>query len=305
MYVFPGATVLAGISLYIVRLHAHGRNCEDHASRTLGSSVNWDKRARFFVDCVGLPGGANAEDEHCFAFSKLNQTAVFRDALLLYASDRWVNHDKRLPSTSLALSFLDFGDLEVQGGDGKTQREKRRKFFFMPVDDSFALSLAAGARELGAPGALAKRIMASTAQRKASGAFSIFDYFNRQQEDGIQERFAPLTDSKDIQLCIVHASAGHDSDDSAGPGGAIFIDVYGEYPIERLQKLMKDVMKFYDYGAFASAASDVAALVLAAPGSAAAVVGAANAASAFPTGMPSIIKPKQLYWFDLTSFNEL
>ena len=69
-------------------------------------------------------------------------------------------------------------------------------------------------------------------------------------DDGVVERYAPLTDLNDVQLCIitkkVRGGVGSDEDSSARSGqhgGLMFLDVYGDNVFEKLQSLVTDVMK--------------------------------------------------------------
>ena len=56
----------------------------------------------------------------------------------------------------------------------------------------------------------------------------------------VRERFAPLTESGDIQLCVHIGSA---NGESGAPNPRMFLDVYGDEPYNKLGTLVKKVLK--------------------------------------------------------------
>jgi hypothetical protein len=218
-----------------------------------------------------------------------------------------VHKDGALPSSSLTMGLLDFGDLEVQTGDGKTQREKRRQLLFVPLHDSAASDLCSGAKPLGDPGILApiskrKRgfVRDTNTWNFVQSAIKTFSSMvSVHKADGVWERYAPLTSTGDIQLCLVHSLGGGDNGNgSAGGGdesdgsvrkrpngggsGTMFLDIYGDNVPTRLNVLMEEIMDFAE-----------------------AVTAGGSSAKIDPQSKGREEVKKKLFWLDLACFNNM
>jgi hypothetical protein len=329
MFVFPFVALALKFWFYYRRYQQHKAYCESVKTQCRISATNttkWDEKVRVYIGHISLSGatkGSSTEEGgETLSLAQHDATDRFRDALLLYANDRWVHKDKCLPSQSVSMGLLDFGDVEVQSGDGKTQRQKRRQLLFLPLDESTSADLGSGAQPLGKPGMLAPLSCtmgdsSTTLPDEKKSAWSIVksalqtvssSMGSKYKVDGVWERFAPLTDSGDIQLCIMHSSGGASSsfvdglgdDDSEGSGkrksksggggnnnsGSIFLDIYGQNVPARLNALMEEVMEF-------------SASVSSGGG-----VGEKEKEGDKTTSSSPQPKPP-LFWLDLTSFNKM
>eukprot|EP00613_Pedinella_sp_CCMP2098_P040999 CAMPEP_0171785634 /NCGR_PEP_ID=MMETSP0991-20121206/62808_1 /TAXON_ID=483369 /ORGANISM="non described non described, Strain CCMP2098" /LENGTH=291 /DNA_ID=CAMNT_0012394205 /DNA_START=56 /DNA_END=929 /DNA_ORIENTATION=- len=131
-------------------------DCDSVRSQNLSSEADvnhWNEKVRVFIGHITnastnrgkVLGGEESDNSGGrLSLAQLDVTDHFRDALLLYANDRWIRDDKCLPSQAVTMSLLDFGDVEVQCGNGKTQRQKRRQLLFLPLDDCASADLGNG-----------------------------------------------------------------------------------------------------------------------------------------------------------------
>ena len=197
--------------------------------------AQWRHRTRFILGHQGLLGRGKEERNHTSdddgspvdetkTLASLDATAAFCEALLLYASHRWVNEDRSPPVDSMSLSLIDFGEKERRNGNGTTTREAHRELLFIPLDVKTAaagLLQSAIIGEAGAspfdpssrvstlpsprgggdssPGAAPSVTTTTTTTSGLPYVLTLGDTC----EDGTPGRFSPLTKQGDIQLCIV------------------------------------------------------------------------------------------------------
>lgn len=165
----------------------------------------------------GLDGRQNA------VLAALDQTGLFRDALLLYASKYWVQQsDGRAPSKHMGLHLINFGTQESTGEDGKTISHPNLQPLFLPLDSAFSRTLAG-----------------------SSGS----------SEDP-QPACASLSDGRDVVLAIVPREKSQKGgpkkkkgDKEAGPAeleAVIYLDIYGQDAFQKVQALVGEVMEHFN-----------------------------------------------------------
>merc|ERR1712166_233993 len=138
-----GSILVATIAIAVKQLFVMRRkrayacqevHCEEQQLPGDDPAVDWDRKTRIFVGQTG--GGKSTPFTKDGELANNDKTAAFRDSLLLYATRRWVNEDRKPPARTLSLNLIDFGETEVQKGDGKTVVQQRREPVYLPLEEN-------------------------------------------------------------------------------------------------------------------------------------------------------------------------
>jgi len=207
--------------------------------------TDWGRKLRIFVGDAGLQADSGGY------LRGLDDTAGFRDALLEYANHFWLENNLT-PMQAMALQVVDYGDVETKTGDGKVDFKMQKAPLFIPLGNMTAHGLSTGLERpkqsssstccpplpkwLGCP----KRAHDSTALNEGRHSTT----------------YAPITLSGDIQMGVRAApnifrsqaqleAAGEAalSSSSKMREATIFLDVYGDNGIRRVQRLVEDVLQ--------------------------------------------------------------
>eukprot|EP00658_Telonema_sp_P-2_P020321 TRINITY_DN18039_c0_g1_i1.p1 TRINITY_DN18039_c0_g1~~TRINITY_DN18039_c0_g1_i1.p1 ORF type:complete len:878 (-),score=211.05 TRINITY_DN18039_c0_g1_i1:151-2784(-) len=275
------AGIGAVIKFILATLRRLGLSGQEALSEDDPRSVDWILKTRIIL---GNPNGAPPFTKDG-ELAKSDNTTALRDALLLYATRRWVHVDRSPPSRVLSLNLIDFGESEVQEGDGKTVVEQRREPLYLPLEewgkgDGFALTDSGDVRLLIKQPTKTDR----PRQRKSRGKKAK----RRRDKHEEKERSDSSSESED-DLAL---------DDEEV---ALFLDVYGEDPFAKVQRLMDSAMQ--ENPPPSQLKSDKAA---APAGTSQQDRGMDLFAQDSDNDTPDQnIPDKQLFWFDLKGWNNL
>merc|ERR1712151_217476 len=93
--------------------------------------INWSVKMRVFVG----GGGKLMDSGKGGHLADMLATPAFRDALLEYANQFWLDRDRpeHVNFDTVALEVIDYGDIETKGHDGKVTRKSQKKTLFIPL----------------------------------------------------------------------------------------------------------------------------------------------------------------------------